>query len=93
MVMIRVAVIPRRVERAEVTRELKEGEIVFGMKVSRFEEDDASDDLREIMIDRRCFTSLATQQAPLLFSAIQGKNNLVRINNTTLFNLQELEMA
>ena len=85
--------IPRRVERAEVTRELKEGEIVFGMKVSRFEEDDADDDLREIMIDRRCFTSLATQQAPLLFSAIQGKNNLVRININTLFNLQELEMA
>ena len=76
-----------------MTRELKEGEIVFGMKVSRFEEDDADDDLREIMIDRRCFTSLATQQAPLLFSAIQGKNNLVRININTLFNLQELEMA
>ena len=76
-----------------MTRELKEGEIVFGMKVSRFEEDDAGDDLREIMIDRRCFTSLATQQAPLLFTAIQGKNNLVRINNNTLLNLQELEMA
>ena len=75
-----------------MTRELKEGEIVFGMKVSRFEEDDADDDLREIMIDRRCFTSLATQQAPLLFSAIQGKNNLKRIDNNTLFNLQELEI-
>ena len=79
MVMIRVVVIPRRVERAEVTRELKEGEIVFGMKVSRFEEDDSDDDddLREIMIDRRCFTSLATQKAPLPFTAIQGKNYLV----------------
>ena len=75
-----------------MTRELKEGEIVFGMKVSRFEEDDADDDLREIMIDRRCFTSLATQQAPLLFTAIQGKNNLKRIDNNTLFNLQELEI-
>ena len=85
--------IPRRVERAEVTRELKEGEIVFGMKVSRFEEDDADDDLREIMIDRRCFTSLATQKAPLPFTAIQGKNNLVRINNNTLFNLQKLAKA
>ena len=30
-----------------MTRELKEGEIVFGMKVSRFEEDDADDDLKE----------------------------------------------
>ena len=41
--------IPRRVERAEVTRELKEGEIVFGMKVSRFEGDDPGndDDLKE----------------------------------------------
>ena len=78
-----------------MTRELKEGEIVFGMKVSRFEEDDADDDddLREIMIDRRCSTSLATQKAPLPFTAIQGKNYLVWINNNTLFNLQELAMA